>query len=568
MEIVKAFNSNELHTEIVIKGTPENPLFRASDIGNILEITNIRTSIKDFDTTEKVVHTVNTHGGNQEVTFLTEKGLYKVLFKSRKPIAEQFQNWVCEVVKEIRLTGQYKLNKEVEELKHQLEEKESELHTKERSYFLSTHTKFLQLFNDNKVVYVMLLKYADPLEHPNKKYIIKIGKTERLPLRLKEIATTYMVKEPLIIDAYESNNISKLENCIHNHLLIKSLHYTCTTVHQKTATETYIVNDEELGEIKNAIKTLQDTLSSDDTIDKQLRLAELQLKNNELQLKRSELQLQTIAAIQRLNDDTHPTLTKIANEIRAEVSTDNLEVNEEIIEETKEDASKNIASIDIRPRAVKGSHNPEIYQYQPSDLSLVKRHNSQIELQREKPNISLNSLRNAIKNNTIYLDYRWVSVKRGEEPVVQPTKKSVIKSHDTVKYIVRLNDSKTKILNAFASARDGIEYMKREHNIKSTVHSFNRAITTGGLQFGFFWNYFDSCSAEMQKEFLSHSSLPTYSNPLGITIVKRCPTTGSTIDSFHSKMEVFKMCGISTTKLNKLLENGEVYQGYSWSIVE
>ena len=31
MDIVKAFNSNELHTEIVIKGTIVEPLFRASD---------------------------------------------------------------------------------------------------------------------------------------------------------------------------------------------------------------------------------------------------------------------------------------------------------------------------------------------------------------------------------------------------------------------------------------------------------------------------------------------------------------------------------------------------------
>ena len=41
MEVVKAFNSNELHTEITIKGTFEEPLFRASDIGLILELSNI-----------------------------------------------------------------------------------------------------------------------------------------------------------------------------------------------------------------------------------------------------------------------------------------------------------------------------------------------------------------------------------------------------------------------------------------------------------------------------------------------------------------------------------------------
>ena len=74
MEIVTAFSSNQLHTEIVIKGTTDEPLFRASDIGLILEITNIRTTIQPFDVTEKVVHTMDTLGGNQDVTFLTEKG--------------------------------------------------------------------------------------------------------------------------------------------------------------------------------------------------------------------------------------------------------------------------------------------------------------------------------------------------------------------------------------------------------------------------------------------------------------------------------------------------------------
>jgi prophage antirepressor-like protein len=114
MEVVKAFNTNNLHTEIVIKGTSEEPLFRANDIGIILEISTIRSVIRDFNETEKVVHTMHTLGGDQQVTFLTEKGLYKVLFKSRKPIAEKFQNWVCEVIKEIRLNGLYDLKKELE----------------------------------------------------------------------------------------------------------------------------------------------------------------------------------------------------------------------------------------------------------------------------------------------------------------------------------------------------------------------------------------------------------------------------------------------------------------------
>jgi hypothetical protein len=71
MDIVKAFNSNNLHTEVVIKGTKTDPLFRASDIGIILEINNIRMSIIDFDESEKrAVSSTDSTGRMQDVTSL------------------------------------------------------------------------------------------------------------------------------------------------------------------------------------------------------------------------------------------------------------------------------------------------------------------------------------------------------------------------------------------------------------------------------------------------------------------------------------------------------------------
>lgn len=86
MEIIKAFENNKLDIQINIKGTHENPLFRASDIGLILGHTNIHATIKDYDNSEKVVSNVETKGGPQNVTFLTVKGLKKIICKTRKPI--------------------------------------------------------------------------------------------------------------------------------------------------------------------------------------------------------------------------------------------------------------------------------------------------------------------------------------------------------------------------------------------------------------------------------------------------------------------------------------------------
>ena len=64
----------------------------------------------------------DTLGGAQKATFLTEVGLYKIIFRSNKPWAEQFQDFACDAIKEIRKTGEYNLKKQLEEHQMQLEE--------------------------------------------------------------------------------------------------------------------------------------------------------------------------------------------------------------------------------------------------------------------------------------------------------------------------------------------------------------------------------------------------------------------------------------------------------------
>ncbi len=79
---------------ITIYGTYENPLFRAKDMGELLDIKNIRDTINKMklrNIIDKVVEDFYTPGGIQNTIFLTEKGVYKLLFRSNKEIAEQFE---------------------------------------------------------------------------------------------------------------------------------------------------------------------------------------------------------------------------------------------------------------------------------------------------------------------------------------------------------------------------------------------------------------------------------------------------------------------------------------------
>lgn len=96
-----------------IAGTPEEPLFVAQDVCDILEISEARSSTRDFDEDEKGVHSMHTPGGTQSILCVTESGLYKLIFKSRKPEAKAFQKWVTkEVLPAIRKTGGYGSNQD------------------------------------------------------------------------------------------------------------------------------------------------------------------------------------------------------------------------------------------------------------------------------------------------------------------------------------------------------------------------------------------------------------------------------------------------------------------------
>jgi len=200
MEVVKAFNSNNLHTDILIKGTYEEPLFRASDIGEILGISNIRVSISKFNESQRCVSTTYTSTGPKEVTFLTEQGLYKVLFKSKKPIAEKFQNWVVEVIKEIRLTGNYKLEKELEEKNKELEEKNKEI----------KEIETVKLLEDVQAIYIYNIDTR--LEKPE----LKIGITKNIISRIKPYKQICKHGRIEISLEVPNTNIKTLENYIHS----------------------------------------------------------------------------------------------------------------------------------------------------------------------------------------------------------------------------------------------------------------------------------------------------------------------------------------------------------------
>ena len=104
--LTKVFTFNPSNQPIRVEVINNEPWFVAQDVTDILDID--RTQTRKLDEDEKGVRKIHTPGGPQEMTVITESGLYNMIFRSNKPEAKVFRKWVTsEVLPAIRKTGAY-----------------------------------------------------------------------------------------------------------------------------------------------------------------------------------------------------------------------------------------------------------------------------------------------------------------------------------------------------------------------------------------------------------------------------------------------------------------------------
>ncbi|MBY7007907.1 hypothetical protein FDB15_09885 [Clostridium botulinum] len=99
-------------------------LFNPKHVADCLDIADVNSSIRNFNEKQVIkltnsdMHIMHTRKlNNAGENFLTESGVYKLIFKSKKAEAEKFQDWVTdEVLPSIRKTGSYQMPKMSKEL--------------------------------------------------------------------------------------------------------------------------------------------------------------------------------------------------------------------------------------------------------------------------------------------------------------------------------------------------------------------------------------------------------------------------------------------------------------------
>ena len=85
------------------------PWFVAKDVCDVLELTNVGEALRALDYDEKnTIRIYEGTAGNPYKATISESGFYRLVLRSRKPVAKEFQRWVThEVLPQIRRTGGY-----------------------------------------------------------------------------------------------------------------------------------------------------------------------------------------------------------------------------------------------------------------------------------------------------------------------------------------------------------------------------------------------------------------------------------------------------------------------------
>ena len=532
MEIIKAFNSNNLHTEIIIKGTPDKPLFRASDIGIVLEISQIRSVIRDFNETEKVVHSMHTHGGTQEVTFLTAKGLYKVLFKSRKPIAEQFQNWVCDIIEEIRLTGKYDLEKQLEEAKNEI------IHIEETNKTMLIKQKILErekiLLKEyataGAIFYVIKVKTFE-----NGRYIVKVGESRKGVLdRYKEHKTKY--EECLLLDCFIVNKSKDFETFIKEHDLIRGSKVNDLPSHE-TEMELFLIGKNlSYQTLLNIISNNIKYFNNNDTNKLELEIEQLKLM---LEMKNSN------------NDNLLiQELVKTVKQLSGKI--DNLEnSNKDIATKLNSLQTKTTTNFQ-QPLATVG---PRLQQINSETMTINKVYESVAECIKEYNfKVKRPSIVKAIEDNTVYNGFRWAFVDRNTDPNIianiLPTKQTKTQN---LGYIAKLNKEKTEILNVYLDRKTAAT-----SNDYASSSSLDTPVKNMSLTNGHYYMLYDKCEDELKNVFVQKYGEPLlYKDGVG-----QYNAENNLLAEFVCKYDCIKQLKISDKTLAKALDKNILYNNY------
>ena len=505
--IVKAFQNNNIS---IIKDEDNKYYFRGSDVAKALEITNIRSSIQNFTSKEKGVRKVDTLGGPQDIIFLSSHGVYRLLYSSKKKIAENFREWVGDILDDIIFNQSKELQKQLENQRLLLEEQK---HLTKREVEMTLKNSF------NKRCLVYLIKII-----LNDEIIYKFGYTDDIVTRLR--AHKNQISEDIeLVYCIESKDNKMLERLLIDYLEQYKFRIK-RTINDKQQTELLKVNDIQM--IKNKLIELNKDIEND-------KLLITKLKNKIIDLEIENIQLKQ----QSLEDESQK-INELKNKIeRLEKTILDYKLGDNKIKPFIENEDT------VEDRIYK---KRQVDKIDPTTLQIIETYECINSIIIKNSELSYNGIYRSIKKNNVYKDFRWNY--NGEK--INPTNK-ILTDGNKIEKVIELDKNK-KFVKIYPTKS---ELCKLLH---IGLVKLNRYIEEEKILNEFYYVNESSYNGDIPYEFVNYEIHNSKQ-------IRETNTETNEIIIYQTMKELYEKRGISRCTLRKCIKNNRVCDKYKWEYV-
>ena len=588
MEIFENFSFQD--KKIRVYGTVEEPLFLLKNVAEVFNIESIRSSVIDFDESEKILQDLKSNGGIQKHIFLTEIGFYKFIMRSRKMKSIEFQKWLFTILRELRLKGFYKLDSRKDE-KINIEKLFIESQLK-----ISRHNALIEASKKSHVIYICELT-----EKYENRTLIKIGKSDDIKTRI--IGLKFKYQKPVFLQhVFHCENNSEFEKYIHNLKEFKENRFNDKLENGETSREIYILNEnltmdyiievinkniktyEKLNQTeyieyqKNEIEKLKISLeiekqknmnvfvnsfgtllndSNKKQIFKELMNdscpvvdADSEAQEDSIKIEKEELQTYTTESEPEEQEET----IKIEKE---ELQTSTIELEDQEITQTDSSEISDTDGMKKRKKKIVSY----IQQYD-LDGNLIKYYESFIDLIRDVKGTSVSGLKHSISNSSVYHGFRWKIIEKTEDPSIKydigETTEIIVSRRE---FIAHINIDKTQIMNVYSEQKEFAEKYKLSNSAVCC------AIKRGSRTQGGHIMFYDDCPIEMREEYEKTNKLPE--KPVisgGMTVSKIDKNTNVVLKIYNSISDAIREHPMSRLSLQNASNNNTIHNGFYWKI--
>jgi len=181
----------------------------------------------------------DSHGGcTKETIMMTVKTFKKFCLKANTDKADQAQDYYIKMEETVQDYHMLELKSKIcaQARRHEADLEAAELETEQASALArerERHDTLLQAHANQELVYFIKVKVLD-----SARWIVKIGSTDDLTRRIKELATTYGMA--VIIECIPCTRHRAFEKYIHNHACL--IHYRDEILPSVRSIETFVVD--------------------------------------------------------------------------------------------------------------------------------------------------------------------------------------------------------------------------------------------------------------------------------------------------------------------------------------